>query len=54
MSNDEKCFIETLKACCCICDNQDNNGKTCYNGKYIIKKHGYCQDFTEKTKKGGF
>ena len=50
MSNDEKCFMEILKACCCICGNKDKDGESCCNGEYVTKKHGYCQDFTEKTK----
>ncbi len=49
---DEKCFLNLLNSCCCECGNKDKNDKTCCNGIYIAKEHGYCQDFIEKNKDG--
>lgn len=46
---EEKCFLNLLNACCCECGNKDEDGKTCCNGEYILKKHGYCQDFKIKA-----
>ncbi|MHB1679979.1 MAG: hypothetical protein ACYCTB_05650 [bacterium] len=44
----ENCFLELLNACCCECGHKDKNNnedKTCCNGIYIAKEHGYCQNF---------
>ncbi len=49
MSEDTKCFLETLKACCCVCGNRDDDGKTCCYREYIVKEHGYCQSYKDKT-----
>ncbi|MHB1665548.1 MAG: hypothetical protein ACYCT7_09885 [bacterium] len=48
---DENCFLELLDACCCKCGHKDKNSedKTCCNGIYIAKEHGYCQNFIKKS-----
>jgi hypothetical protein len=45
---DENCLLELLNACCCKCGYRDDN-KTCCRGLYVVKEHGYCQGFKEKS-----
>ena len=45
---DESCLLELLNACCCKCGCRDDD-KTCCKGLYVVKEHGYCQGFKEKS-----
>jgi hypothetical protein len=45
------CLSEILAGqCCCKCVSKDEDGKTCCNGTYVAKEHGYCQMFTNYIK----
>ena len=40
------CLSEMLTGqCCCKCACRDKDGNTCCNGTYVVKEHGYCQEF---------
>ena len=45
---DENCLLELLNACCCKCGSRDDD-TTCCMGLYVVKEHGYCQGFKEKS-----
>ena len=43
------CLSEILNGkCCCKCDRRDEDGQTCCDGIYVVKEHGYCQEFNQK------
>jgi len=46
----EDCMLDLLSACCCKCGQKDKSPETCNGGKYVVKEHGYCQDFSAQKK----